>query len=521
MTYNRKIMRLELSVENPFHGGHYYTELLLPAADYELKDAMQRVRAAGRENTVEFNIFKCDILPKLQNICLDTFSLDELNFFAKRLSSLTDEELPVFYAVTKQMFDDANEKPISIKDLINSTYGLDSVPVIYDVSNPTELGRYMLKHRLFEDADGTSQGAVSMLNAERLGEAQQKRDKGVFEDKLYIPTVHYKRPEVYGGVTLPDEESESGIFLLKVGAYPKSSFLTETPTLYDLHLPADSDKLFNAAEACGEPEINLCFCYEFYSSVPQITSDMFDSMDEIDALNMLAQCISAMSEAEQLKLKAVLESELTDSIQDALNIARNLQQYEFITEPHSADGFFKEYLSKNADVRFDRKWLDRLYAQHKGEQLLRRLGAALTDYGVVSARNGHLFKPVPYDEPETKELKTQGVIEKKMYVVEVLGRKALFTNRKPLPEQVPDGLYAYDLSYNDENCNFVSIGPKVVFDHGGTVLMKDILDFGKYGYIPLDNAEPKFLGETMTAAEFAEEETQDESMQPEGMGMSL
>ena len=94
MTYNRKIMRLELSVENPFHGGHYYTELLLPAADYELKDAMQRVRAAGRENTVEFNIFKCDILPKLQNICLD-----ELNFFAKRLSSLTDEELPVFYAV--------------------------------------------------------------------------------------------------------------------------------------------------------------------------------------------------------------------------------------------------------------------------------------------------------------------------------------------------------------------------------------------------------------------------------------
>lgn len=51
--------------------------------------------------------------------------------------------------------------------------------------------------------------------------------------------------------------------------------------------------------------------------------------------------------------------------------------------------------------------------------------------------------------------------------------------------------------------------------------MKDILDFGKYGYIPLDNAEPKFLGETMTAAEFAEEETQDESMQPEGMGMSL
>ena len=32
-------MRLELSAENPVHGGYYYAELLLPAADYEIKDA--------------------------------------------------------------------------------------------------------------------------------------------------------------------------------------------------------------------------------------------------------------------------------------------------------------------------------------------------------------------------------------------------------------------------------------------------------------------------------------------------
>lgn len=29
MDYNRKIMRLELSAENPVHGGYYYAELLL------------------------------------------------------------------------------------------------------------------------------------------------------------------------------------------------------------------------------------------------------------------------------------------------------------------------------------------------------------------------------------------------------------------------------------------------------------------------------------------------------------
>ena len=40
---------------------------------------------------------------ELQDIRLDTFSLDELNFFAKRLASLSNEELPVFYAVTEQI----------------------------------------------------------------------------------------------------------------------------------------------------------------------------------------------------------------------------------------------------------------------------------------------------------------------------------------------------------------------------------------------------------------------------------
>lgn len=56
MTYNRKIMRLELSAEKALNGGYYYTELLLPAADYEIKDVMQKARAVGRENTVEVSI---------------------------------------------------------------------------------------------------------------------------------------------------------------------------------------------------------------------------------------------------------------------------------------------------------------------------------------------------------------------------------------------------------------------------------------------------------------------------------
>ena len=520
MDYNRKIMRLELSAEKALNGGSYYAELLLPATDYEVKDAMQRTRAGGRENTVEVSILECDILPELQDIRLDTFSLDELNFFAKRLASLPDEELPVFYAVTEQIFSDADENPVSIKDLINCTYSLDTVPVAHNVSNLAELGRFAFENELLSDLEGIPESAVPFLNAEQIGRVQQKNDNGVFEGGLYIPTVHYDRPEVYDGVTLPDEESESSDFAIRllVSGTPEHTIGDPEGKAMWLSLPMETDTFNRYATVFNEADIGDCVYYGFDSVIPQITSDMFDSMRDIYTLNTLAQRISAMSNYEQVKFKAVLDAENTASIQDALNVAQNLWRYEFTAMPDTADTFFKDYVAENADTRFDNRWLGGLFARNEGERLLGRIGAAVTDYGVISARNGHLFKPVPYDEPEAKELKTQALTEEKLDVIEVLDRRALFSNGRLMPEQIPEGLYAYDLRHSDDGGRFCAIEPKVGVNHGGTVLMRDILDFGESGYIPLDeDTEPNFLGYEMTPSEFAEEEVQDETLQMGGM----
>ena len=194
MTYNRKIMRLELSVEKALNGGYYYAELLLPAADYEIKDAMQKARAVGRENTVEVSILECDILPELQDIRLDTFSLDELNFLAKRLVSLTDEEMPVFYAVTDEVFRAAdNDGLVSIKDLINCTYGLDTVPIASGISGPEALGRFAIENGLLSDIDDIPESAVPFLNAEQVGRVQQKTIKA------YLPEITISPPCIMNG----------------------------------------------------------------------------------------------------------------------------------------------------------------------------------------------------------------------------------------------------------------------------------------------------------------------------------
>lgn len=521
MNYNRKIMRLELSAEKALNGGYYYAELLLPAADYEIKDAMQRTRAGGRENTVEVSILECDILPELQDIRLDTFSLDELNFFAKRMTSLADEDLPVFYAVTDEVFRAAdNDGLVSIKDLINCTYGLDTVPIASGISGPEALGRFAIENSLLSDIDDIPESAIPFLNAEQIGRVQQKNDKGVFAGNYYIPTVHYERPEMYDGVTLPDEEPETSDFAIRllVSGTPEHIKGDPVDRAIWLNLPMASDILANYAAAFNEADIGDCVYYDFESVIPQITSDMFDSMSDVQTLNKLAAEISIMSETEQVKFKAVLESENTASIHDVLNVAQNLWRYEFTAEPDTADGFFKKYIYENTSTEFDSKWLENLLPRNEADKLLGRIGAAVTDYGVISARNGHLFKPVPYDEPEAKELKTQALTEEKLDVIEVLDRRALFSNGRLMPEQIPEGLYAYDLRHSDDGDRFCSIEPKVGVNHGGTVLMRDILDFGESGYIPLDeDTEPNFLGDEMTPSEFAEEEAQDEAMQMGGM----
>ena len=521
MNYNRKIMRLELSAEKALNGGYYYAELLLPAADYEIKDAMQRTRAVGRENTVEVSILECDILPELQDIRLDTFSLDELNFLAKRLVSLTDEELPVFYAVTDEVFRAADSDGlVSIKDLINCTYGLDTVPVAHNVSNLSELGRFAFENELLSDLEDIPESAVPFLNAEQIGRVQQKNDKGVFAGNYYIPTVHYERPEIYDGVTLPDEESETSDFAIRllVSGTPEHIKGDPVDRAIWLNLPMASDILSGYAAAFNEADIGDCVYYDFESVIPQITSEMFGSMSDVQTLNKLAAGISIMSEAEQAKFKAVLDAGNTASIHDALNAAQNLWRYEFTAEPDTADAFFKKYILENTSTEFDSRWLENLLPRNEADKLLGRIGAAVTDYGVISARNGHLFEPVPYDEPEAKELKTQAMTEEKLDVIEVLDRRALFSNGRLMPEEIPEGLYAYDLRHSDDGDRFCAIEPKVGVNHGGTVLMRDILDFGESGYIPLDeDTEPNFLGETMTVSEFAEEEAQDEAMQMGGM----
>lgn len=71
------------------------------------------------------------------------------------------------------------------------------------------------------------------------------------------------------------------------------------------------------------------------------------------------------------------------------------------TVSDNAGAFFKEYLLHHLDTRFDPEWLDTLVSFREGNKLLERLGACVTDYGIISVSGGSLFQLMPYNQEQT------------------------------------------------------------------------------------------------------------------------
>ena len=103
----------------------------MPAEEYEIRDALQKIRAVGRENvSPEISILECGLWTELLDVRLDSPTLDEMNFFAKRLASLGFEEILAFQAIAGRDITQNNADELDrMKDLITKTYGLETVMI--------------------------------------------------------------------------------------------------------------------------------------------------------------------------------------------------------------------------------------------------------------------------------------------------------------------------------------------------------------------------------------------------------
>lgn len=328
-------MTVELSTQGITGGGYYYATLKLPAQDHEIQDAMQKLRLiGGRDAWMGCSVQLCESLPELADTRLDSPSMEELNFFAFRLARLSDAETMALRGVWLHT---EPEEPVSMKDLINMTFGLDDVVVVSGVFSDEDLGQMVVENDLNEDITKLSEASIALLDLEAVGKQQRESEGGILVDGHYVVAGGYRIPEIHKEHALPETvPGEYAVFRIQIA----------------------------------------------------------DSVE--------TEWIARMATVDQMKLKAVLEAEKPATMDEILEITQHLGEYQLEYRVTDTDGFFKEYLRRHMDTRFDPRWLDSLSAETEGRELLERMGARETSYGIISARGRPLYELVPYQQEQAQ-----------------------------------------------------------------------------------------------------------------------
>ena len=262
---------IELSAQSP-SGNLLYTTLELPATHGEITDAAHRLRNLPVSEIV---ITGSDALPELADTRLDAPTVDELNFFASRVNALPDDELAALGGVFLHRGNLGEfEDGLTMKDLINMTYGLDGVMIAPNVANDEQLGQFVIDNEMNDDIAALSDEIIELLDRERVGRRQRENEGGEFMNGRYVVAGGFESPEVYDGVTLPAEDISDAVFRLHIAAPDAEKGAT---VAVELPMTQESIDLF-AQEHDGQP-IGSFVVVNMESGIPQITGSQFGSMD--------------------------------------------------------------------------------------------------------------------------------------------------------------------------------------------------------------------------------------------------
>ena len=107
------------------------------------------------------------------------------------------------------------------------------------------------------------------------------------------------------------------------------------------------------------------------------------------------------------------------------------------------------------------------------------------------------------------DLQKETLLNEELQGIEIFDKPGLFSNGRLRDEDVPEGLYRYDLRGSDYDPGQpITVEKTVVVNHAASVLMAEELDLGAEGRLELGEEGLNFTGAELTVREFMEEQQQ-------------
>ena len=275
-----KTLTIELSHENPLGDGYFYAMLDLPAEEYEIRDAIQRARMIGREESFRsIGILDCGAWPELLYYRLDSPTIDELNFFANRIAQMDDSELAIFRTVAPKVLGSPADDLLSMKDLINCTYGYDEIMVASNIRTDEQLGQFIIENELHDDVNNIPESSLYLLDKAKIGALYRTSLNCTLTDGYAIFAGDYKPPEIYDGKQLPEANIEDWYaFRLQIAPPPTEDVSEVKDKAVWITFPMARQAADRISRELGMGSIEECVYLDFESSVQQITADQFGNM---------------------------------------------------------------------------------------------------------------------------------------------------------------------------------------------------------------------------------------------------
>ncbi|MBQ8322792.1 MAG: antirestriction protein ArdA [Clostridia bacterium] len=355
-----------------------HVDIRFPCSEKVLTEALKTIGVTDEMDTKQIvsEVVDFESLSLLEGQEVD---LDEINFLAKRLDSLTKPELDKF-SVVAQM--EGLDEP---KDFINLTYNLNKYTLIQNIGDMTAVGRmHTLTRELAIPADDSRDAEYAKIGRELITSNKGKwTEKGLlfFNDDIPEETI-------YNGETFPEFDYD-GNCLLGVAI----NFLNAEEYVY---LPCGETAIKKALARLGVESTSHCKLRVDFDRIDnnRLAKLLFNSVEgeDIYDINNLAKELEDLTETD--KFLAVVEYAETEDVKEMALIAQNLDEFEYVGNVDS-DYEFGEYLVDNDDeYECSENLRDFINYKELGEQVRRNGHGMFVRGGFVYIPSGRQLEDI-------------------------------------------------------------------------------------------------------------------------------
>lgn len=295
-------------------------EIEFPIDDDEL-DRILRENYMPTDTTKLFYVRAIDYPNVLSILSKSEVNLDQLNYLAKRLDCLDDDEMDQFVVAVDY------ENISSLRDLINLSFNLDKFTLIKDISDMTKVGReYILNTEGSVPADSKYDEHYAQVGMDLLNSG-----RGVFTPKGLLFREDKPLEELYDGQVFPYFAYNASIVDIEIEYNGKSEMV---------FLP-DSELAFGKAlKRLGAPDLEACECsLELTNARYSKLVDSFNEVFEKDGINELNSILKTLDEydIDPNKVAALLEYTGVTSASDINVLIDSVDDFELITDVYEGD----------------------------------------------------------------------------------------------------------------------------------------------------------------------------------------